>query len=134
MARTRMTFLRPFTTRLFNPLSRRVAGRLPLFGILSYVGRKSGRVYRTPLNVFKRGDGYVFALTYGSEVDWVKNVFAAGEADLRTRGRDVHLVEPELFVDPTRRLMPLPVRVVLRLNNVEEFLRMRQSHATPSGS
>lgn len=122
-----MTFLRPFTTRLFNPISRRVAGRLPLFGILSYVGRKSGRLYHTPLNVFKRGDGYVFALTYGSEVDWVKNVLAAGEADLRTRGRDLHLVEPELFVDPTRRLMPLPVRIVLRLNNVNEFLRMRQS-------
>ncbi len=127
MARTRMTFLRPFTTRLFNPISRRVAGRLPLFGILSYVGRKSGRLYHTPLNVFKRGDGYVFALTYGSEVDWVKNVLAAGEADLRTRGRDVHLVEPQLFTDPTRRLMPLPVRIVLRLNNVNEFLRMRQS-------
>jgi deazaflavin-dependent oxidoreductase (nitroreductase family) len=127
MARTRMTFLRPFTTRLFNPISRRVAGRLPLFGILSYVGRKSGRLYRTPLNVFKRGQGYVFALTYGSEVDWVKNVLASGEADLRTRGRDVHLVEPELFVDPSRRLMPLPVRIVLRLNNVNEFLRMRQS-------
>jgi deazaflavin-dependent oxidoreductase (nitroreductase family) len=131
MARTRMTFLRPFTTRLFNPMSRRVAGRLPLFGILSYVGRKSGRLYRTPLNVFKRGDGYVFALTYGSDVDWVKNVLASGEADLRTRGRDVHLVEPELFVDPTRRLMPLPVRMVLRLNNVNEFLRMRQ--ARPAG-
>ena len=127
MARTRMTFLRPFTTRLFNPISRRVAGRLPLFGILSYIGRKSGRLYRTPLNVFKRGDGYVFALTYGSEVDWVKNVLASGEADLRTRGRDVHLVDPEVFVDPTRRLMPLPVRMVLRLNNVNEFLRMRQS-------
>lgn len=122
-----MTFLKPFTTRLFNPISRRVAGRLPLFGILSYLGRKSGRLYHTPLNVFRRGDGYVFALTYGSEVDWVKNVLAAGEAHLRTRGRDVHLVEPELFVDPTRRLMPLPVRIVLRLNNVNEFLRMRQS-------
>jgi deazaflavin-dependent oxidoreductase (nitroreductase family) len=130
MARTRMTFLRPFTTRLFNPLSRHVAGWLPAFGILSYVGRKSGRPYRTPLNVFKRGDGYVFALTYGSEVDWVKNVLVAGEADLRTGGRDVHLVEPELFVDPTRRLMPLPVRVVLRMNNVSEFLRMRQTQPT----
>jgi deazaflavin-dependent oxidoreductase (nitroreductase family) len=130
MARTRMTFLRPFTTHLFNPLSRRFAGWLPAFGILSYVGRKSGRPYRTPLNVFKRGDGYVFALTYGSEVDWVKNVLAAGEADLRTRGRDVHLVEPELFVDPTRRLMPLVVRIVLRMNNVSEFLRMRQAQPT----
>ena len=125
MARTRMTFLRPFTTRLFNPLSRHFAGWLPGFGILSYVGRKSGRLYRTPLNVFKRGDSYVFALTYGSEVDWVRNVLAAGHADLRTRGRDIHLVEPELFVDPTRHLMPLPVRIVLRLNDVEEFLRVK---------
>jgi deazaflavin-dependent oxidoreductase (nitroreductase family) len=125
MARTRMTFLRPFTTRLFNPLSRPFAGWLPGFGILSYVGRKSGRLYRTPLNVFKRGDAYVFALTYGSEVDWVRNVLAAGQADLRSRGRDFHLVEPELFVDPTRHLMPLPVRIVLRLNDVEEFLSMK---------
>lgn len=53
MARTRMTFLRPLTTRLFNPISRPFAGWLPGFGILSYVGRKSGRQYRTPLNVFK---------------------------------------------------------------------------------
>jgi deazaflavin-dependent oxidoreductase (nitroreductase family) len=120
-----MTFLRPFTTRLFNPISRHFAGWLPSFGILSYVGRKSGRLYRTPLNVFKHGDSYVFALTYGSEVDWVRNVLAAGAADLRTRGRDIHLVEPEVFVDPTRHLMPLAVRVVLRLNDVQEFLRMK---------
>ncbi len=119
------TFLRPFTTRLFNPLSRHFAGWLPGFGILSYVGRKSGRLYRTPLNVLKRDDRYVVALTYGSEVDWVRNVLAAGQADLRARGRDIHLVEPELFVDPTRHLMPLPVRIVLRLNDVEEFLRMK---------
>jgi hypothetical protein len=31
----------------------------------------------------------------------------------------------EVFVDPTRHLMPLPVRVILRLNRVNEFLRMR---------
>jgi deazaflavin-dependent oxidoreductase (nitroreductase family) len=125
MPSTRMTFLRPFTTHLFNPILRRFAGWLPGFGILSYVGRKSGRSYRTPINVFKRGNSYIFALTYGSEVDWVKNVLAAGKCDLRTRRRYVHLVEPEKFVDPTRHPMPLPVRIVLRLNDVEEFLRMR---------
>ena len=125
MAATRMSFLRPFTTRVFNPISRHFAGWMPLFGILSYAGRKSGKPYRTPINVFRHDDHYVFALTYGSEVDWVKNVVAAGECGLRTRGRDVHLVEPEIFVDPTRHLMPLPVRVILRLNAVDEFLRMR---------
>jgi deazaflavin-dependent oxidoreductase (nitroreductase family) len=124
-APTRMTRLRPFTTRLFNPLARRFAGRLPWFGILTYRGRVSGRTYHTPLNVFRRGNSYVFALTYGGDTQWVKNVVAAGTCALRTRGRDVRLVEPELFRDPSRRLMPRPVRVILGLNDVSEFLRMR---------
>ncbi len=66
----------------------------------------------------------MFALTYGSDVQWVKNVLAAGGCELRTRGREVRLIDPELFVDPTRHLMPLPVRAILRLNHVSEFLRM----------
>jgi deazaflavin-dependent oxidoreductase (nitroreductase family) len=125
MAKTRMSFLRPFTTRVFNPMSRRVAGQLPGFGLLSYAGRKTGRRYRTPINVFHDGVFYVFALTYGSEVNWVQNVLAAGGAELRTRGRDIRLVEPELLVDRGGRLVPLPVRLFLRLNRVTEYLRMR---------
>jgi hypothetical protein len=39
------------------------AGWLPGFAILTHVGRRSGRVYRTPINVFRRGDQYLFALT-----------------------------------------------------------------------
>ena len=125
MPPTRLTFLRPVTTRFFNPLSRRFAGRLPWFGILVYRGRRSGRTYRTPINAFRRDGHYIFALTYGSEVQWVRNVLAAGGCTLRTMGRDVTLVEPELFVDAGRRLMPLLVRVILGLINTTEFLRMR---------
>ena len=49
-------FLRPFTTRFCNPVSRRFASHLPGFAILVYVGRRSGRTYRTPMNVFRNGD------------------------------------------------------------------------------
>ena len=122
---TRMRVIRPFTTHVFNPIARRFAGWLPGFGILEYRGRKSGRTYRTPINVFRRSDWYVFALTYGADVEWVKNVVAAGGCTLRTRGRAVRLIEPEVFVDPSRRLMPLVVRVVLRFDRATEFLRMR---------
>lgn len=122
---TRMRFLRPFTTNVFNRLAIHFAGWMPGFAILTHVGRKSGKQYRTPINVFRRGRSFVFALTYGSDVQWLKNIMAAGECDMRTRGRDVHLVEPELFIDPERRLMPLPVRIVLRFDRVTEFLRMR---------
>ncbi len=125
MATTRMTFLRRFTIHVINPLTRLFAGRLPGFGLLTYTGRTSGRTYHTPMNVFRRGDDYVFALTYGSDVQWVKNVLAAGRCEIRVRGREVRLVEPELLVDPAPRLMPAPVRMLLRLNRVSEFLRMR---------
>jgi deazaflavin-dependent oxidoreductase (nitroreductase family) len=122
---TRLRFLRPFTTNVFNRISRRFAGRLPGFGILLYRGRKSGKPYRTPMNVFRRGDEYVLALTYGSDVQWVKNVLAAGGCELVTRGRTIRLVDPRLFVDPSRRTMPRPVRFFLGLMRVTEFMRLQ---------
>ena len=123
--RTRLQFLRPFTTKVFNRFSRMFSGWMPGFGILRYRGRKTGREYNTPMNVFRHGDSYVFALTYGSDVQWVKNILAAGETRLRTGGRELRLVEPELIVDPERRLMPFPVRQFLGLMRVSEFMRMR---------
>lgn len=126
----RMRFMRPFTTHVFNPFTRRFVHRLPGFAIISYRGRRSGKTYRTPMNVFRDGDAYVFALTYGSDVQWVKNVLAAGTAELQVGGRTIRLCDPELFVDPKRRLMPLPVRVVLGLLRVSEFLRMRPQTAS----
>jgi deazaflavin-dependent oxidoreductase (nitroreductase family) len=124
---TRLRFLRPFTTHVFNPMSRRVAGRLPGFGLLLYRGRKSGQPYRTPVNVFRTGDTYVLALTYGSDVQWVKNVLAAGGCDLITRGRTFRLVDPEIFVDPLRRQIPQPIRFFLGLLRATEFMRLRIS-------
>lgn len=121
-----MAWLRPYTTRFFNPLSRRVAGSLPFFAIVHQRGRRSGRRYDTPMNVFRHDGDWIFALTYGSNVDWVRNVLDAGECTITTRGRLVRLVEPELVFDRTRRLVPQPVRAFLGLLRVTEFLRMRE--------
>jgi deazaflavin-dependent oxidoreductase (nitroreductase family) len=125
MTKPRMAFLRPFTTRVVNPLSRRVAGPLPWVGIIVVRGRKSGLTRRVPMNVFRDGEDYVMALTYGRDVDWVKNVLAAGGCDLETRGRIVTLQDPVLVHDPGRRLMPFLVRFFLGLMRVTDFLRMR---------
>src|SRR5687768_12679029 len=122
---TRIRFMLPFTRKVINPITRRFVGVVPGFAMLTHVGRKSGRTYHTPINVFRRGDHYVFALTYGSDVQWLKNIFASGSVEMRTRSRDIRLVEPELIVDPDLRLMPLPLRIAGKLNRVTEFLRMR---------
>src|SRR5262249_55894838 len=68
-----------------NRLPRHVAPWMPGFGVIVHRGRRSGHCYQTPVNVFSAGDGYVIALTYGPDTDWVKNVLAAGGCELRTR-------------------------------------------------
>ncbi len=128
MAHTRMWRLRHLVTRFVNPVTRLFAGWAPGFGVLTYRGRKTGKVYHTPINVFRRGDEYIFVLTYGSDAEWVKNVLAAGGCRIRTRGRDVSLTQPDLTVDPARSLAPAPMRFIGRLGNVTEFIRMRPEH------
>ena len=122
-----MAWMRPFTTRFVNPASRLVAGRLPGFAIVHQRGRRTGHRYDTPMNVFRHEGDWVFALTYGSEVDWVRNVLSAGECTITARGRLVRLVDPELVYDSRRRLVPQPVRAFLGLLRVTEFMRMREA-------
>ena len=127
--RSRVWRFRHAVTHYFNPLLRPLAKKLPYLGVLTYTGRKSGRTYHTPLNVFRRGDIYVFLPTYGSEVQWVKNVLASGSAELETRGRVVRLVDPELITDPELRPAPPLVRFVeRRLVGVTQYFQMRASH------
>jgi deazaflavin-dependent oxidoreductase (nitroreductase family) len=121
---TLLSAIRPFTNRLVNPITRRFAGNMPGFAILVYVGRRTGKRYRTPINVFHRDGRYVFALTYGRDAQWVKNVLAAGTCEIEEMGRTRRLGEPELIVDPAGGLMPLPVRIFLRLQNVRDYLLM----------
>ncbi len=124
-AKTRMWRFRPFTMRLVNPVTRLFAGRMPGFGLLTYRGRTTGRIYHLPINVFQRGEHYIFVLTYGSESQWVKNVLAAGGCEIQVRGRDVRLVQPELIVNPAWELIPWPARFIERMAGVTEFLLMR---------
>ena len=74
----------PYPIRAFNKvvthrLTGPFAARLPWFGVLVHVGRRSGRTYRTPINAFRTRGGYVFALTYGADTDWLRNVRARGQ-------------------------------------------------------
>ena len=116
-----------FNKRVTNRITRRFAGLVPGFAIVTHVGRHSGRTYRTPVNVFRDGNRYVFALTYGPDSDWVRNVVAAGGCEIETRGKSVALSEPRRFTDPSRRAIPVPARWILGLIHVDEFLELHSA-------
>src|SRR5918994_3095981 len=110
--------------RVTNHLLSGLATRLPGFGVVVHAGRRSLRQYRTPVNVFRRGDRYIIALTYGPNADWVRNVLAHGGCTLETQGRTLRLSRPHLYHDESRRPVPAPVRLVLGLVNVNDFLEL----------
>jgi deazaflavin-dependent oxidoreductase (nitroreductase family) len=115
---------RKVTNHITGPL----ASRLPGLGVVVHTGRKSHRPYRTPVSVFPRGDRYTIALTYGADSQWVKNVLASGGCTLETRGRALRLARPRLFHDERRQAMPAPVRVILSLLDVTDFLELTVEH------
>ncbi len=89
-------WLARFNRYFTNPIQRLWAGWAPGMGILEHAGRKSGKQYRTPLNVFPTEDGVVIVLTYGPNRDWLKNIAATGGGHMKRHGKTIELVDPEV--------------------------------------
>jgi len=109
----------------YEPIRRPIA-RL---GILTHVGRKSGKLYRTLVNVFRATEGFLIALTYGRESEWVRNVLAAGGCELETR-HVCCISAPIIVHGSTRRRSPLFVGIVLRLIGANDFMQLSTSPAS----
>jgi deazaflavin-dependent oxidoreductase (nitroreductase family) len=124
MMRFRKRWLAKINIAFTNRITGLFAGWLPGFGILTHVGRKSGKVYRTPVNVFRASNDFIIALTYSSQSEWVKNVLAAGGCELKTRGKKYQLSAPRVVRDTTRRRFPFPVRTVLRVVGADEYIEL----------
>lgn len=118
-----------FHRSITNRIASRFAARLPGFALVTNIGRRSGRLYRTPVNVFREADGFLIALTYGRESGWVKNVLASGGCQLETRGVSYQLLSPILVHDPTRQRFPLMVRIILGLIDANDFLQLSTSRS-----
>ncbi|MDT5186606.1 MAG: hypothetical protein QOI29_4764 [Mycobacterium sp.] len=84
-----------FQVKYVNPLIKPVAKFLPGFSTIMHRGRKSGKPYETIVTAYRKGNVCAIALGHG-KTDWVKNVLAAGEADLHFIRKDVHLVNPRI--------------------------------------
>ena len=119
-----------FNRQYLNPMMLPLASRLPYMAVVRHRGRTSGREYETPILLFRSGDRVVIALTYGRDVDWVRNVRAGGGATVRHRGRELDLVAPEIRTDDTGvTQLPWPVRHFLPRVGVHDYLHLRQTHS-----
>ena len=114
-----------FNRRVTNPLLGSVSDRIWPLATLHHVGRSSGRRYRTPVFAFTTARGVVIALTYGTQVQWLRNLEAADGARMVRRGRVLALSAPlRLHGEDGARLVPALVRVGLRVMRVDDFVEL----------
>jgi deazaflavin-dependent oxidoreductase (nitroreductase family) len=86
-----------FNRYVTNPFFRLWAGWAPAMGIIEHVGRRSGTLYRTPVNVFATDDGLAVLLSYGPNTDWIKNLTAAGGARIKHYGKTLEYKNPRIM-------------------------------------
>lgn len=109
--------------RVTVPIAR---SRYGPFSLVRHVGRRSGRTYETPLILARTPAGFVAELTYGPNVDWYRNVMAAGGCTVihhRTEYR-ITAIEP-CETAAGRAAYPPPLRTVLRLLRRTHFRLLR---------
>lgn len=121
--------IRYFNKKFTNRLMIRIAGKKhsPIF-LIEHVGRHSGKHYRIPIMAAPQKDGFVFALTYGTEVDWYRNVLAAKSAMLIYKGKTFSLSDPQVV--ETRRgqnAFAFPANLILRMIGIRDFFFMRSA-------
>ena len=105
-----------------NPLTARLArSRFGPFSLIRHVGRKSGRIYETPLILARVPDGFIAELTYGDRVDWYRNA-VAGAAVVVHRGTEFPITRIDTCpAERGLRAYPAPFRWILKATGRNEF-------------
>ncbi|CAM2830964.1 nitroreductase [Mycobacterium intermedium] len=100
--------------KYLNPALKPIVRYLPGTATIEHRGRKSGKPYKTIVSTFRKGNTLAIALGHG-KTDWVKNVLAAGEADVHYTRRSIHLTNPRILPAGSEGAgLPWPARVQLR--------------------
>lgn len=82
--------------KYINPMIRPLLKWFPGFAVIKHRGRTSGREYDTIVTAYRRGSVMAIGLAHG-KTNWVKNVLAAGQADIHVARKDLHLVNTRVL-------------------------------------
>jgi deazaflavin-dependent oxidoreductase (nitroreductase family) len=121
-----LNFIRLFNKYIFNHIILWVArrGKGP-YSIITHKGRRSGRIYKTPVLASYLEDNILVPLPYGDHVDWLRNVLANDGCEIFRKGKEITALDP-VVLEAETALPALPEgrRELLERFDVEKFLRL----------
>jgi deazaflavin-dependent oxidoreductase (nitroreductase family) len=117
-------------THATGPLALRVAetGAIPVWAVVRHRGRKSGKLYSTPIAIRPTPDGFILPLPWGEGTDWCRNLRAAGGGVIRWGGADIEITAPEVMdVAAAMRFFDAYMRPIMKLIGIKKVLRVRRA-------
>jgi deazaflavin-dependent oxidoreductase (nitroreductase family) len=117
-----------FNRAILNPVMLRIADRLhgSYPAVITHVGRRSGRPYRTPVVARPIRGGFIIPLPYGVDTDWCRNVRAAGHCTLERSGEIFDVGAPDVVAaDEVLPLVPDRARRTWQRFQIQNFLLLR---------
>jgi deazaflavin-dependent oxidoreductase (nitroreductase family) len=120
------------TNRVLRVFARATRGP---FAIMRHVGRKSGKTYEITIMVWPVEGAFVIELTYGKNVDWYRNVEAAGGATIFYHKKEYSVGKPEP-IDAKVAVLALPaiIREFLHLAGLHEYVQLKLIVPEPAHS
>jgi deazaflavin-dependent oxidoreductase (nitroreductase family) len=118
--------VRRFNKAVTNPRVVQTAGTLrSQTALIRHVGRRSGRPYETPITAIPTPTGFLIALPYGVQTDWLRNVLASGSATIVVGGEDVDVTNPAIVAtSEVAEFLPGGQLITLRLFGVARCLQV----------
>ena len=121
--------VRTFNKHVLNPTMMHLAGRKHWYaGVIRHTGHRSGKHYATPIVAEQIPGGFVMPLPYGTKVDWLRNVLAAGRAEIQVSGQTHAVFEPEIIdAASAAPLLPRRRRLTYQLFGVDNFVKLKRA-------
>ena len=118
------SFNKYVTNRVLRGLTRLSRGP---FAVVRHVGRRSGKPYETVIMVWPTAEGFIMALTYGPDVDWYRNLLAAGGGTVFWHKQTYPIGKPEP-IEASKALpaFPTPFRQILGRVGAHDFVQVKR--------
>lgn len=119
--------IRYFNKYVLNHLTLLFAGsKVGPFSKLIHKGRKSGKTFHTPVVATYAEDVVIIPLSYGEQVDWLRNILAAGGCEIIYRKKRITTTCPEVVTgEVALSLLPEKRRQLFERFKLEKFLKLQ---------
>jgi len=127
--RKSLEFSRLFNKYFFNRIILWFAkrGKGP-YSVITHKGRRSERIYKTPVLATFVDELIFIPLSYWDHVDWLRNIIAYDGCKILWKGKETTALDPEV-IEAETALSALPEgrRKLFEQFEVEKFLRLIRS-------